>query len=82
MKMMFAPVYEASLRQFRPAAFTVRYPAVNIHLREKSIAGPTERSRNGGLPPAQARREGPALFDEDDAYAGIWSFAAARLKCC
>ena len=82
MKMMFAPVMKLRCKQFRPAAFTVRYPAVSIHLREKSIAGPTERSRNGGLPPTQARREGPALFDEDDVCAGIWSFAAARLKCC
>ncbi len=37
------------------------------HLREKNIAGPTERSRMGGLSPAQARRAGAAFFDEDDA---------------
>ena len=26
-------------------------PAESIHLREKNIAGPTERSRKGGVPP-------------------------------
>jgi hypothetical protein len=27
------------------------FPAQSIHLREKNIAGPTERSRRGGKPP-------------------------------
>jgi hypothetical protein len=41
--------------------------AQSIHLREKNIAGPTERSSKGGMPPLLiARREGPAFFDEDD----------------
>ena len=50
-------------------------PAENIHLREKNIAGPTERSRKGGEPPAQARRAGPAFFDEDDVDAGSGNIA-------
>jgi len=41
--------------------------AQSIHLREKNIAGPTERSSKGGMPPLLiARRDGPAFFDEDD----------------
>ena len=50
-------------------------PAESIHLREKNIAGPTERSRKGGEPPAQARRAGPAFFDEDDVDAGSGNIA-------
>ena len=46
--------------------------AQSIHLREKNIAGPTERSSKGGVPPLLiARREGPAFFDEDDLCAAI-----------
>jgi hypothetical protein len=46
--------------------------AQSIHLREKNIAGPTERSSKGGMPPLLiARREGPAFFDEDDLCAAI-----------
>ena len=33
------------------AALKVRFRQQSIHLREKNIAGPTERSRRGGLPP-------------------------------
>ena len=50
-------------------------PAESIHLREKNIAGPTERSRKGGELPAQARRAGPAFFDEDDVDAGSGNIA-------
>ena len=50
-------------------------PAENIHLREKNIAGPTESSRKGGEPPAQARSAGPAFFDEDDVDAGSGNIA-------
>ena len=41
----------------------------SIHLREKNIAGPTERSRRRRAAYASSR-EGPAFFDEDDASAG------------
>ncbi len=42
-----------------------RVPAAGIHLREKNIAGLPERSRRAVSRPVQARREGPAFFDED-----------------
>jgi len=46
-------------------------PAQDIYLREKSIAGPTgEIGQGRRAAPAQARRVGPAFFDEDDACAG------------
>jgi len=32
MKMMLAPAYEASLQQFRPAAFTVRLSGSNVSI--------------------------------------------------
>ena len=41
----------------------------SIHLREKNIAGPTERSSRRWAAYASSR-EGPAFFDEDDASAG------------
>ena len=57
-----------SLRQ---TALILRFRQQNIHLREKSIVSPTERSSKGGMPPLLiARREGLALFDEDDVCAG------------
>ena len=53
--------------RFRVAALAHRFRQQSIHLREKNIAGPTERSSKGGTPPLLiARREGPAFFDEDD----------------
>ena len=57
----------AGVRQFRHVVHTVRFRQQSIHLREKNIADPTERSSKGGMPPLLiARREGPAFFDEDD----------------
>jgi hypothetical protein len=55
--------------QFRRAVFEFRFRQQCIHLREKSIACPTEKSkmRKHFL----VRRVGQALFDEDDACAGI-----------
>jgi len=47
----------------------------SIHLREKNIAGPTEKSRMRKRP--LVRREGPAFFDEDDVCAVTWKLAAA-----
>ncbi len=52
---------------------------VGIHLREKNIVYPTERSR-GGKPPTQAHREGYTFFDEDDAYVVILSLITACLN--
>ena len=53
--------------RFWQAALAFGYLQQNILLREKNIAGPTERSSKGGTPPLLiARREGPAFFDEDD----------------
>jgi len=46
-----------------------REPAQSIHLREKNIAGPTERPTMRMH--CQARRGGPAFFDEDDVCAGL-----------
>jgi len=82
MKMTFAPVMKLRCNSSDRlhSQFVIRQQS--IHLREKSIAGPTERSRSGGLPPAQARREGLALFDEDDVCAGMLSFAAAVQTGC
>ena len=45
------------------------FQAQSIHLREKYIVGPTERSKKREL--FSARREGPAFFDEDDVCAGF-----------
>jgi hypothetical protein len=47
----------------------VMFQAQSIHLREKNIVGPTERSKKREL--FSARREGPAFFDEDDVCAGF-----------
>ena len=49
-----------------------------IHLREKNIAGPTERSQNARI--LQAHREGPAFFDEDGACTGFINPYAVRLN--
>ncbi len=38
--------------------------AQSIHLREKNIVGPTERSKNAKH--FSSSKEGPAFFDEDD----------------
>ena len=55
--------------------------ARGICLREKSIAGPTgEIGQGRRAAPAQARRVGPALFDEDDARAGSWNSVTAQLN--
>ena len=51
----------------------------SIHLREKNIAGPTERSAMHMH--CLARREGPAFFDEDDVCAGFRIFDTACLNC-
>ena len=66
-------------RQFREAVLKVRYRQQSIHLREKNIVGPTERSKKREL--FSARREGPAFFDEDDVCSGLWNLVAARLNC-
>ena len=55
------------------------FPAQSIHLREKNIAGPTERSAMHMH--CLARREGPAFFDEDDVCAGFRIFDTACLNC-
>ena len=47
----------------------VTFQAQSIHLREKNIVGPTERSKSVSF--FTARREGPAFFDEDDVCAGF-----------
>ncbi len=57
----------------------LRYRSQSIHLREKNIAGPTERSAMHMH--CLARREGPAFFDEDDVCDGLWNSVAARLNC-
>ena len=41
--------------------------AQSIHLREKNIVGPTERSKNAKH--FSSSKEGPAFFDEDDVCA-------------
>ena len=51
----------------------------SIHLREKNIAGPTERSSRW-LAAYSSSMEGPAFFDEDDVCAGNRSFATACLN--
>ena len=103
--------YASASEQFRQAVLILRLRQKSIHLREKSIAYPTERSqhrrqaafisrftldvgrapkclhfvrariRHFGLSPTQARREGYALFDEDDVFAGSRNTAAACLNC-
>ena len=79
MKMMFAPVMKLRCNSSDRlhSQFVIRQQS--IHLREKSIAGPTERSR--ASPPAKLE-EGLALFDEDDVCAGMLSFAAAVQTGC
>ena len=54
-------------------------PEQIIHLREKNIAGPTERSRRR-LAAYASSREGPAFFDEDDVCAGNRNFVTACLN--
>ena len=39
------------------------------------------KDRAGGKPPAQARREGPAFFDEDDVCAGHETQLQPHLNC-
>ena len=51
----------------------------SIHLREKSIVSPTERSKTHMR--FLASREGLTLFDEDDVCAGLSNSVAACLNC-
>ena len=68
--------------RFRVAALAHRFRQQNIHLREKNIAGPTERSSKGGMPPLLiARREGPAFFDEDDVCCRILDPGSSLINC-
>ena len=46
----------------------ISQPTQSIHLREKNIAGPTEKSQMRKH--LLVHREGPAFFDEDDLCAG------------
>ena len=55
-------------QQFGRAAPDFRFRQQSIHLREKNIAGPPERSAMHMH--CLARREGTAFFDEDDVCAG------------
>ena len=45
----FAPCY-TSEATVQAGCACIPFPEQSIHLREKSIAGPTERSSRGGLP--------------------------------
>ena len=53
-----------SWKQFRRTALYIYVRQQIIHLREKNIAGPTEKSKTRKR--FLVRREGPAFFDEDD----------------
>ena len=68
--------------RFRVAALAHRFRQQSIHLREKNIAGPTERSSKGGTPPLLiARREGPAFFDEDDVCCRYMDPGSSLINC-
>ena len=53
-----------SRKQFRRTALSIYFRQQIIHLREKNIVGPTEKSKTRKR--FLVRREGPAFFDEDD----------------
>ena len=65
-------------KQFR-RWFRTSLPEQSIHLREKSIVSPTEKSKMRKH--LLVRREGLTLFDEDDVCAGFRDSDTARLNC-
>ena len=56
--------FHDSWKQFRRTALSIYFRQQIIHLREKNIAGPTEKSKTRKR--FLVRRGGPAFFDEDD----------------
>ena len=64
-----------SRKQFRRTALSIYFRQQIIHLREKNIAGPTEKSKTRKR--FLVRREGPAFFDEDDVCRRIISLTCS-----
>ena len=67
-----------SRKQFRRTALSIYFRQQIIHLREKNIAGPTEKSKTRKR--FLVRREGPAFFDEDDVCYRYFIFDTANLN--
>ena len=60
-------ISDTGWEQFGQAASAIRFRQQSIHLREKNIVGPTERSKCFSI---LSSMKGPAFFDEDDVCAG------------
>ena len=71
--------FHDSWKQFRRTALSIYFRQQIIHLREKNIAGPTEKSKTRKR--FLVRRGGPAFFDEDDVCSGLRTCGAVCLNC-